>query len=91
MDSCVLGPVSLGVTEVCQVLGVNSEMAAGSRRRRQDLVEEGERPGWLESERGARHQGQEARARGGRGRTGVGASPGLPRSSLERQFDLFTR
>ena len=85
----MLGPVSLGVTEVCQVLGVNSEMAAGSRRRRQDLVEEGERPGWLESERGARHQGQEARARAGR--TGVGASPGLPRSSLERQFDLFTR
>lgn len=91
----MLGPVSLGVTDVCQVLGVNSEMAAGSRRRRQDLVEEGERPGWLESERGpgARHQGQEARVMGGRGRErpGLGASPGLPRSSLQRQFDLFTR
>ena len=90
----MLGPVSLGVTDVCQVLGVNSEMAAGARRRRQDLVEEGERPGWLESERGpgVRQQGQGGHVvRGVRRSTGVGAGPGLPRSSLQRQFDLFTR
>ena len=49
LDTCVLGPVSLSLSELCQVLGVNSEMAAGARRKRQDLVEE--RPSWLERER----------------------------------------
>ena len=49
LDTCVLGPVSLSLSELCQVLGVNSEMAAGARRKRQDLVEK--RPSWLERER----------------------------------------
>ena len=86
LDSCVLGPVSMGVTEVCQVLGVNTEMAAGAKRRRQDLVEEGalER----ERERGALRR-QESQGRGGRHRVGTGS--GQPRSSLQRQFDLFAR
>ena len=79
----MLGPVSLGVTELCEVLGVSSEMAAGARRRRLDTQEEKERPSWLEGER--------QKSLGASERPRVGASSSLLRSSLERQFELFTR
>ena len=85
----MLGPVSLGVTQLCEVLGVSSEMAAGARRRRLDTAEK-ERPGWLERERGSVIR-QKTRGTGACERPEVGASSSLLRSSLERQFELFTR
>ena len=86
----MLGPVSLGLKELCEVLGVSSEMATGARRRRLHTKEEKEKPGWLEGERRLVMR-QKSQGTGASERPRVGASSSHLRSSLERQFELFTR
>ena len=48
VDSVVVGPAALTGAEVSSVLGVNAEMFGRSRRRRQELLQAGERPGGAE-------------------------------------------